>query len=83
MRERCLGEDVVGETVRELREGVRGQRRDDEQVGACEMRIGVGRPLLPREREERLGSDEALAPGVGTGNVVPACTSRRINSHAL
>ena len=42
VRERRLGEDVVGEPVRELRERVRGQRRDDEQVGALEMRVRVG-----------------------------------------
>ena len=33
VRERRLGEDVVGEAVRELRERVRRARRDDEQVG--------------------------------------------------
>ena len=34
MRERGLGEDVVGDPLRELGERVRGAGRDDEQVGA-------------------------------------------------
>ena len=60
MRERRLGKNVVGEPVRELRERVRGQRRDHEQVGALEVRVGVGGLRLAREREERLLADEAV-----------------------
>ena len=60
MRERRLGEDVVGEAVRELGERVRRQRRDHEQVGALQVRVGIGALALAREREERLGADEAL-----------------------
>ena len=54
--ERRLGEDVVGEAVRELRERVRRARRDEEQVGAGQMEVDVlaGRPA--RERAERLGA---------------------------
>ena len=60
MRERRLGEDVVGEPVRELGQRVRRAGRDNEQVGACQVEIDVvsGRPA--RERAERLGGDEAL-----------------------
>ena len=60
MRERRLGEDVVGEPVRELRERVRGAGRDEQQVGARQMEIDVvaGRPA--RERAEGLGGDESL-----------------------
>ena len=51
VRERRLGQDVVGEPVRELRERVRRERRDDEQVGARQMRVGVGRrPAAARAR---------------------------------
>ena len=39
--ERRLGEEVVGEPVRELRERVRGARRDDEQVGAGQVGVEV------------------------------------------
>ena len=67
VRERRLGQDVVGEPVRELGERVRGQRRDHEQVGALEMRVGIGASALAGEREERLGADEALGAGVGSG----------------
>ena len=60
MRERRLGEHVVGEPVREPRHRVRGQRGDDEQVGTAEMRIRIGPRSFLRERVERLGGDEAL-----------------------
>ena len=60
MRERGLGERVVGEAVGEPRHRVRRQRRDDEQVGALEVRIRVGGRGRARERVERLGGDEAL-----------------------
>ena len=58
--ERRLGEEVVGEAVRELRERVRGARRDDEQVGARQVEVEVLRRRAPRERREGLGADEAL-----------------------
>ena len=63
MRERRLGEDVVGEPVRELRERVRGARRDDEDVGARQVEVDVVAGGAPRERRERLGRDEALGAG--------------------
>ena len=63
MCERGLGQNVVGEPVRELRERVGRARRDHEQVGAREMRVEIlaGRP--PREGEECLLDDEALRSG--------------------
>src|SRR5688572_7143735 len=60
VRERRLGQHLVGEPVGELAERVRRQRRDHEQVGALEMRVWAGALGLAREREERLGPDEAL-----------------------
>ena len=60
VRERRLGENVVGEPVRQLRQRVCGQRRDHEQVGALEVRIGIGARGLAREREERLGPNESV-----------------------
>ncbi len=41
VRQRSLGQDVVGEPVRQSRERVRRQRRDHEQIGPLEMRIGI------------------------------------------
>ena len=58
--EHGLGERVVGQAVGEARHRVRRQRRDDEQIGALEMRIRVGGSRRSRERVERLGGDEAL-----------------------
>ena len=62
MSERRLGEDVVGEPVRELGHRVRGQRRDHEQVrpGQVRVEILVRRPAC--ERVERLTADEAVGP---------------------
>ena len=60
VRERGLGEEVVGQPVGEPRHRVRRQRRDDEQVGIDEVRIRVGGLGLPRERAEGLGGDETL-----------------------
>jgi hypothetical protein len=60
VRERGLGEDRIGKTVRELGQRVRGQRRDHEQVGVLEVRIRVLADRAARERRERLGGDEAL-----------------------
>jgi hypothetical protein len=63
VREGGLAEHVVGEAVRELGERVRGQRRNDEQVGPRQVRV---RALVDRavgERGERLARDEALGAG--------------------
>ena len=60
MRERGLGEDVVGDPVGELRERVRRAGRDDEQVGARQVRVDILVRRPPREREEGLLGDEAL-----------------------
>ena len=63
MRERRLGEDVVGEPVRELRERVRRARRDEQQVGARQVEVDVLAGGPARERAKRLGGDEALGAG--------------------
>ena len=62
-REHRLSEGVVGEAVRELRERVRRERRNDEQVRLGEMRIEVARGLAARKRLERVRRDEALCVG--------------------
>ena len=62
VREHGLGEHVVGQPVGEPRHRVRRQRRDDEQIGALEMRIRIGGSRRARERVERLGGDEPLGP---------------------
>jgi len=64
MRERRLGEDVVRDPMRKLRERVRRARRDDENVGACQMEVDVVLGRAPSKGTEGLGGDEAL--GVGT-----------------
>ena len=72
MRERRLGEDVVRDPLRELRERVRGARRDDEQVGVLEVWIQILARGPPRERVERLRGDELLrAAGDERHDVVP------------
>ena len=60
MRERGLGQQVVGDPLGELRERVRRARGDDEQVAArqVEVEILVGRPA--RERLEGLCPHEPL-----------------------
>src|SRR6476619_2202231 len=60
MRERRLGQDVVGEAVRQACERVRRQRGDDEEVEATEVWVRVVGRRLTRERRERLRGDEAL-----------------------
>ena len=73
MRERGLGEHVVREPVGELRERVRGQRRDHEQVGARQMRIRIVVRRSPCECMERLGANEPLRTGCDErDDVVPA-----------
>ena len=61
--EHRLREHAVGEAVRELRERVRRERGDHEQVRLDEVRIEVARHLLPRESLERLRGDERLRLG--------------------
>jgi hypothetical protein len=61
VRERRLAEHVVRVPVRELGEGVRRARRDDEQVGAIEMWIRVVALGTAGEGEEGLASDEPLS----------------------
>ena len=68
MGERSLGEDVVGEPVRELGERVRRAGRDDEQVGARQVEVDVVSRRTPRERPKRLGGDEALGARRDEGN---------------
>ena len=83
-RERELGEHVVREPVRELRERVRRERRDHEQVGLDQVRVELARLLAAGERLEGARGDEALCLRVRTGVTSwPALTSRRVSSHAL
>ena len=63
MCERGFRQHVVSQSVREAREGVRGQRRDDEDVPALEMRIRIVGRSRSRERVEGLGGDEPLCAG--------------------
>ena len=72
MRERRLGEDVVGEPVRELRHRVRRARRDDQQVGARQVEVDVIAGRAPREGAKRLGGDKALGAGRDEGHDVVA-----------
>jgi hypothetical protein len=58
--ERELGEHVVGEPVRELRQRVGRQRRDHEQVGLDEVRVELPRLLSARQRLEGARGDEPL-----------------------
>ena len=62
MGEDGLGQDVVGEPVGEPGHRVRGQGRDHDQVGALQVRVGIGGRRPARERVERLGRDEPLRP---------------------
>ncbi len=72
VRKRRLREQVVREPVREPRERVRGQRSDDEHIGADEVGIRVGGRALARQRPERLGRHEPLgAPRRDRRDVVP------------
>ena len=84
MRERRLGQDVVGDALRELRERVRGARRHDEHVGALEVRIEI----LVAGRRASAANVFAVtnfsAPGVTSGTTsCPARTSNLVSSHAL
>jgi hypothetical protein len=70
--ERRLGEWVVGDPVRELRQRVGGARRDEKQVGLRQVRVEIlgGRPAC--ERQERPLGDELLrSRGDERHHVVP------------
>ena len=73
MRERRLRQEVVGDAVCELREGVRGARGDHEQVGAGQVRIDVLRGWSPCQREECLLGHEPLCPGRDQRHDVMPC----------
>ena len=62
MRERGLGDEIVRQAVGELRERVRGQRCDDEEVGPGQMCVEILSGRAPCEGEEGLRADEALGP---------------------
>ncbi len=73
MSERCLGDEVVGDPVGELRERVRRARCDDEQLGPGEMGVEVLASGTPRERLKGLGPHEAVGAGrEQRDHVVPA-----------
>ncbi len=63
MRQRSLGQDVVGEALCELGERVGRARRDDEEVGAREVEVDVVARRPPRQGAKRLLGDEALGAG--------------------
>ena len=63
VREHGLRQHVVGEPVRQPREGVRRERCDHDGVPVAEVRIGLVARCLTRERPEGLGGDEALGAG--------------------
>ena len=72
MGERRLGEDVVGDPVGELRERVRGARRDDEQVGVRQVRVEILGGRTARECQKRPLGDELLRTRSDEGHdVVP------------
>ena len=84
VREHRLGEDIVGEAVRQARERVRRQRRDDEEIPPPEMRIGI---VARGRRASALnvsGATNRSALAVSTGSTsCPARTSRRTSVQAL
>ena len=63
MRKRGLGDEVVSEPVCELRKRIRGQRRDDEEIGAGQVGVEILGGRAPGEREERVGPDEPVRAG--------------------
>ena len=73
MCERRFRDQIVGEPVRELRQRIRGQRCDDQQIGSREVSVEIiaGRPA--GKSEEGLGPDETLRTGGDQRNdLVPA-----------
>ena len=83
--ERELREHVVRQPVRELRERVRGQRRDHQQVGVDQVRVELARLLAPGERLEGPRRDEALGlGGQDRRHLVPRLDEESaVSSHAL
>jgi len=73
VRKRRLGQDVVRDALRELRERVRRARRNDEQVGVLEVRIGIAIEWPPRQRREGLRGHELLGTARDKRNHVVAC----------
>ncbi len=61
MRKRRFGDDVVGDPVRELRERVRRQRRDHEEIRARQVEVNVLGRRAAGEGAERVGTDEPLS----------------------
>ena len=79
-----LGEDIVGEPVRELRERVRRERRDDEQVRVDEVWIEVLGASRRASASKVCAVTNRSASGVRTGVTSwPARTRSRQSSHAL
>ena len=69
VRECGLGQDVVGETVRESRERVGRERRDDEEVEPSEVRVRiVARRLLWASARNVSSATKRSAPAVSTGS---------------
>ena len=60
VRERRLGQHVVGQSVGEPCQRVRCERGDQQQVGALQVRVRVGGSFPARQRVEGLGGHEAL-----------------------
>ena len=64
MRQRALGDEVVGDPARQLRERVGGGRCDHVEIGALEVRVGALLTRAPRKSVQRLRGHEPL-PGLG------------------
>ena len=62
VRQRRFADEIVREAVRELGERIRRQRRDNQQVGLCQMNVEVLGGALPGQRKEGLRSDKTLRP---------------------
>jgi hypothetical protein len=70
--------------VRQLRERVRGQRRDHEQVGFDQVRVELARLLARASASNVLRGDEALGLGGQHGrHLVPGLTRSRVSSQLL
>jgi hypothetical protein len=75
MRQGGLGQKIVGVAVRETREGVRGERRDDEDVSRREVRIRVAGRSLRASAQNVSAATNRSAPAVVTG--VTSCPRGR------
>ena len=94
-REQHGREQIVRDAVRQLRDHVRGRRRDHDDVGrvgepdVADLGLlgqveGVGGDRVPGERLQRERRDELCAPARHDDvHARAACTSRRTTSHAL